>query len=84
MFGFGEFKNAIVSRERVGATLFILICRCIEVIILHVKIVSPFVKLFFLFFHNLGTKGVVGFQSSISEFHSTIVVSMYNDRFGFP
>ena len=38
----------------------------------------------FLFFHNVGTKGVVGFHSSFSEFHSTIVVFMYNNRFGFP
>ena len=71
---FGEFENAVVTRERVRAPRFILFCRFIVVVVLLIIRVSPSIKPSFLFFHNVGTKNVVGFQSSFGELCVIIVV----------
>ena len=81
VFGFGQFKNAVVSHERVWATRFILICRCVGVIVPYIVLVSPSIEPPFLFFYNVGIKGVVEFHSSFSTIHSTIVIFVDNDRF---
>ena len=78
--GFGEFKNAVVTCERVQAPRFILFLRCIVVIVPFIIRVSPSIESSFLFFHNVGTKDVIGFQFSVGEFRVTMVVIMYNDK----
>ena len=84
MLGFGEFKNDVVTSEPVRALRFILFHRCIIVVIPFIVHVSPSLKPSFLFFQDVGTKNVVRFQLHVGEFCVTMVVFMYNDRFGFP
>ena len=58
MLGFGEFKNTVVTRERVGLTRFILFRVCKVVIVPFIIRVSSSIKPSFLFFCDVGTKDV--------------------------